>query len=696
VVGILGDPTMVAKKLTVLLMGAAISCACSGTGDPGSGDCKGAKCDDGDNFQSELEGRNDPIAKFLRTLTPDADGLVALDYDDVVAGIAKIQGCAPATSRAFIVSDPLVEGEPFPRVITTVCADSSVKASEAFIAASFKHPKDDDIDDLRLEMFAWDEQARQYRFYATERAGGDKVEVEVEPARCRECHLTPTDLPTARSLATDSSEITTGQMRMTPIMNELTRPWSHWSSQVPMFNDGDMPFPSHDFDVPASVRDAARFVRLARERAAEAQRFEDIIREGHARVTGARVRERRDIPGDDWRPAMYLLRPLFCEEQVQYATEDFQSGLLLVTSVIPGGMREAFNQLRPSVEPVVWPWGWLANQDGRMRLAAPATVGPLFMIPVRGNADIDYENRLIGAGAVSPMDVIRVRALDWKRPVFSDFRCNLWKSALARFEVTPPAIDPSTRNSTRMARLFPEIMTLDGVALSPVGADQVIALDVASDTTTAALADALRAGTLADATCDDGAGFCSVDVTTLGGMLDVHVTGFEERAADDARAELVAARDARLCRVLRFFPNAPALPEIECKDEPEPGAASFAGQNAQVRSIPDDDPKGASSDISAASARGLKVDTVQVSVDIDHTFRGDLKLTLTAPGGTTADVVSFDPDDSQDDVVDRFDVPGIATGSAGDGTWTLKVVDRAGADIGKLRRWSIGINTPAP
>ena len=81
-------------------------------------------------------------------------------------------------------------------------------------------------------------------------------------------------------------------MRMTPIMNELTQPWSHWNSQVPIFNAEENPFPSHEFDVPADVRDGNDFVRYGVDRAGPASYLEQIIRAGHARVTGERVKDR--------------------------------------------------------------------------------------------------------------------------------------------------------------------------------------------------------------------------------------------------------------------------------------------------------------------------------------------------------------------------------------------------------------------
>jgi hypothetical protein len=243
-------------------------------------------------------------------------------------------------------------------------------------------------------------------------------------------------------------------------------------------------------------------------------------------------------------------------------------------------------------------------------------------------------------------------------------------------------------------------MELSGVELLPVSVDQVIAMDVASESQVAALLEALRLGQLQDAECTDGAGFCSIDVHQLGAILDTYVVGFEQQSADAVRRTLAAERDARLCIVQEFFPNAPALPEFECPDEPDtdpdPEGASFTGENAAAVAIPDNDPAGVESTIAAAGSPGLKIQTVQVFLDIEHSWRGDLSITLTPPGGQPAEVISFDSNDSADDVSGRFDVTGLGAGGVGDGVWTLRVEDRAGSDTGTLGRWSLGVNAPAP
>jgi hypothetical protein len=530
-------------------------------------DCGDGRCDD----KGSLDGREDPIAKLLRAKAVEGtDGGLFLhgDLRPLAQAMADQQGCAFETWKSFIISDNLVpadgsNGNPFPRVISTMCASEPARASELFVSFSFRNGETGDINTRDLEMFAWDPVAGIYRFYKTEAtdegerlgaglAADDAMRVTIDPTECRDCHLTPKDLPS-------------GGMRMTPIMNELTQPWSHWNSQVPMFDDSNG-LTSHEFHLPPDVVTKPNFKRFGVDRAAAASDFEQIIRNGHGRVAGERMKERR-VVATDWKQAMNLLRPMFCEEQVQYATEDVGSsggtGQVLVTTLIPGGVREAFK-----VKGVNEAWGWLANQDGRMRLQPQATHPPVFMIPVRGNADVDYENRVLQSAVLTPEQILRVRALDWKRPVLSDLRCDLWRDALKRYEAKAPTLDLTKKNAEHMKVLFEDIMTVNvgGKRRSIAGPDgRLLALDQATSAAAGrgALAAAITAGT-ADGACAAGK-VCAPTVLEWGAILDAYVDGFEAGDADATRAEMHKMRDTRLCRIRKSFPNAPAMPkDMKC------------------------------------------------------------------------------------------------------------------------------------
>ena len=102
-------------------------------------------------------------------------------------------------------------------------------------------------------------------------------------------------------------------------------------------------------------------------------------------------------------------------------------------------------------------------------------------------------------------------------------------------------------------------------------------------------------------------------------------------------------------------------------------------------SIPENNPTGASSTINVNDAGDI-VD-VKVTTDITHTYRGDLKVTLTH--GTASKVIFNRTGGSADDLEQTFAVAGV-TGALS-GAWTLKVEDAAGQDVGTLNSWTLEV-----
>ncbi len=76
-----------------------------------------------------------------------------------------------------------------------------------------------------------------------------------------------------------------------------------------------------------------------------------------------------------------------------------------------------------------------------------------------------------------------------------------------------------------------------------------------------------------------------------------------------------------------------------------------------------------------------------VTVDIRHTFRGDLKVELLTPGGGVAVLKNFNADDSADHVQGTFTVD--ASGKPADGVWKLRVTDNWVNDTGYVNAWSL-------
>lgn len=102
--------------------------------------------------------------------------------------------------------------------------------------------------------------------------------------------------------------------------------------------------------------------------------------------------------------------------------------------------------------------------------------------------------------------------------------------------------------------------------------------------------------------------------------------------------------------------------------------------------IPDNNPTGIESPIAVSGRSGNALAETQVSVDITHTWIGDLIVTLVAPDGSTT-VLHNRTGGSADDIVATYTVN--LSSKPKNGTWRLRVSDNASLDTGTLNSWSI-------
>jgi serine protease len=113
------------------------------------------------------------------------------------------------------------------------------------------------------------------------------------------------------------------------------------------------------------------------------------------------------------------------------------------------------------------------------------------------------------------------------------------------------------------------------------------------------------------------------------------------------------------------------------------GGQSLFTNNNNV-SIPDNNPIGATSNINVT--RSGNSNSIKVSYNIVHTYRGDLKIEVYAPNGASA-VLREPSGGSTDNIIDSHTLNAGTTPA--NGTWKLKVIDNAGADVGYINSWSI-------
>ncbi|MGW6916383.1 S8 family serine peptidase [Kitasatospora sp. NPDC054939] len=93
------------------------------------------------------------------------------------------------------------------------------------------------------------------------------------------------------------------------------------------------------------------------------------------------------------------------------------------------------------------------------------------------------------------------------------------------------------------------------------------------------------------------------------------------------------------------------------------------------------------SSLTVSGVTGNAPAALKVGVDIKHTYRGDLVVSLVAPDGTVHLLEDFANSDSADNVIKTYTVN--ASGNAANGTWKLRVRDIASSDVGKIDAWNL-------
>ncbi|MFF7973739.1 M4 family metallopeptidase [Streptomyces sp. NPDC007905] len=116
------------------------------------------------------------------------------------------------------------------------------------------------------------------------------------------------------------------------------------------------------------------------------------------------------------------------------------------------------------------------------------------------------------------------------------------------------------------------------------------------------------------------------------------------------------------------------------------GGGGTSYENTTPVSIPDNGPAVTSS-ITVSGRSGNAPSNLQVSVDITHTWRGDLVIDLVGPSGTSYRLKNFSSSDSADNVKQTYTVN--ASSESANGPWKLKVQDQAAQDVGTINSWKL-------
>ena len=513
---------MARLAIAVLLVTQAGGCLAD---EPGEPECLLDQCESAqsrDEVLDAIEGNGDAIAQFLREAVTERGTLVG-DYRDVLDGIGAVLGCAPETERSFVV---LSNTGFIPKTVFARCADDPQLASRFFLAipAVREAGEDTDVDPQVLHLSGWDEEAGTFRIYSTRPTEDGEMGVNVSPSFCLGCHGGPHQLSYWQ-----------------PLMNEMTNPWSGWNAEPG--------FRSQLFDefLDQRIAEGAVYQDITADDLLDsASNLEPIIRAGIDRLNGARVLARERAA--DVERALALLQPLYCDESVNFVSEIHEGGQIRASSVLDPTLA---SHMRAAGIDGDWPW--MAGDD--LRLAnAPSQWEALTLVPVRGESTLAVEVSLVARQVLDPTRALRVRALDWTRPVLSEFRCNLFRDGATR--IRGGAIDneiATLPEGTTTAGLVPiaydEIMKLD----TAVG---LISLKAPADGDLVAIPDVTEPDVQSRLT-DGDLSALAMSPAELGDRLQSYLETVD-------REDLWVMRQIRACRVAHEYAIAPIYPDLDC------------------------------------------------------------------------------------------------------------------------------------
>ncbi|HEY0377078.1 MAG TPA: S8 family serine peptidase [Pyrinomonadaceae bacterium] len=152
--------------------------------------------------------------------------------------------------------------------------------------------------------------------------------------------------------------------------------------------------------------------------------------------------------------------------------------------------------------------------------------------------------------------------------------------------------------------------------------------------------------------------------------------------------------DANGHSTLYGFGRVNARRAVELALPPQPNQLTTASVK---KDVPIKDLQKSRLSVEVADAAALK--DLKVSVDIEHTYIGDLVVTLIPPSklGAASVMLHNRAGGGQDNLKETYDTvkaPGLVAlvGKSPKGTWTLEVADKAKEDVGKIRGFSLELH----
>lgn len=126
-----------------------------------------------------------------------------------------------------------------------------------------------------------------------------------------------------------------------------------------------------------------------------------------------------------------------------------------------------------------------------------------------------------------------------------------------------------------------------------------------------------------------------------------------------------------------------------------PEVAWVSDVQGVAQQLPDNNPQGLSRSIEVPA--DLRVETVEVTVNITTTFVGEIELVLTSPSGTQSILTTAPRADSQDNMVNYIFTSRRHWDERSAGSWTLRAADRRSGTLAQWLDWKLGIfGRPCP
>lgn len=108
----------------------------------------------------------------------------------------------------------------------------------------------------------------------------------------------------------------------------------------------------------------------------------------------------------------------------------------------------------------------------------------------------------------------------------------------------------------------------------------------------------------------------------------------------------------------------------------------MARSDSSFRSIPDNNSNGINITFDFSSFGQMRIEHAKLRLNVTHSWRGDLEVTLRSPGGTVSTLASEEIEDDGMDYEDWVFTSVRHWGEAGAGLWTLSIKDLSSSDTG--------------